>query len=183
MKPQEMVKEEFEAGAFPYLNSLYQMSFCLTRNESKAAELVQQTYLKSYQFCKQTSTRADYRKLLLKSLAEIFLHGLPDSASVEKKAPEYNTVRNDIEEESFSLDSVPCSILRKAIASVPADIRLMIILSIHWGLSYREIAEITDIDLEVVRVKMRTGRLRLRTLLVDRLLETENQGRLMFSAN
>lgn len=161
-----MLKEEFKAGAFPYLDSLWRMSVCLTRSESKAAELVQQSYLKSYKFWKKTSSRADYRKLLLKSLAEIFLFGLSDADSVQMRAPKHNTSSNDIEEESFSLDSMPCSILSKAIANVPADIRLMIILSIHWGLSYSEIADITGIALENVRAKMQAGRVALRNELI-----------------
>ena len=183
MKSRETLRKEFEAGAFPYLDSLYQMSFCLTRNESKAAELVQQSYRKSFDRWKQTSELADYRKLLLGALAEIFLSDLPDDERIEIAATDYHGNHNSPGEESFSLKAVPCSILGKAIAHVPADIRLMIILSIHWRLSYDEIAETMGIGLDNVRTKMRAGRQRLRALLIDDFMAMDKQDNPAMASN
>lgn len=107
MKSQEMLRKEFESGTFPYLDSLWRMSFCLTRNESKAAELVQQSYLKSFDKWKQASARLDYKKLLLKSLAEIYLLGLPGNEGTRTSSIDNSVEHSNTEEESFSHISAP----------------------------------------------------------------------------
>lgn len=167
MKFYESLSNDFKISALPYLDSLWQMSFCLTRDETKAAELVKQSYAKSLELWNRVAGQLDCRTLLLKSSAEIFLLGLPRDERIGLPTANYNMAHNnDAEGEPISPDSAPCSILSKAIANIPADIRLMIILSIHWGLSYNEIADITGIELEIVRAKMQSGRVALRNELI-----------------
>jgi len=173
MKSPETLRKEFEAGAFPYLDSLWQMSFCLTRSETKAEGLVQQCYRKSFDWWKKASAPIDFRKLLLKSLSEIYLTGLSGDDKSERQPADYGNYRY-IDEESVLPNPLPCNILSKAIALIPGDIRLLVVLSMHWGLSYCEIAEITGIEPNAVRAKMQAGRWRLRLELAKRFSKSAN---------
>jgi len=44
------LRDEFERVALPHLSHLYTAAFYLTKDKTEAEELVQQTYLRAFQF-------------------------------------------------------------------------------------------------------------------------------------
>jgi RNA polymerase sigma-70 factor (ECF subfamily) len=57
--------------------------------------------------------------------------------------------------------------LDRALAALPASMRLCVVLSYHERLSHREIAELTGMQLGTVKTNIRRGSKRLRELLSD----------------
>lgn len=174
MKSQETLRKEFEEGAFPYLDSLWRTSLWLTKSEDKASRLVQQTFVSAYKEWENSEPNSDYRSLLLKALSRAFIQTNNDKIRMVKLNPD-EAAAIDFGDSDFSaLKVIPCNALGKVFAGLSPEARLLVILSVCWRFSYDKIAELTSIEIHEVRAKMQIGRLKLRALLADSLIKSEN---------
>lgn len=165
-------REEFERaikGVFP---AIYSTAVRLTRNEENAKDLTQETLIKAY----QAYDRFDGRNLkawLLRILTNTFINQLrqgrrsPDSASIEDSAEALQAASSD----PLPLERVLAQTLdqdiEKALASLPEEYRIAVVLSDIEGLSYQEIAESLDVPIGTVRSRLARGRAILRSKLLE----------------
>ncbi len=180
------VRQELEAEALTYIDSLYRTALRMTRNPADAEDLVQETYLRAFrslhQFRPGTNLRAwifriltnayinEYRKRTrrptrasLDDLEEFYLydHLVDSGVQPQSERPE------DVVIERISTEDVINSL-----DELSEDFRNVVLLADVEGFSYREIAEILDIPIGTVMSRLYRARRRLQRLLYDFAVES-----------
>lgn len=175
------VRQELEAEALTYIDSLYRTALRMTRNPADAEDLVQETYLRAFrslhQFRPGTNLRAwifriltnayinEYRKRTrrptrtsLDDLEDFYLydHLVDSGVQPQSERPE------DVVLERISNEDVISSL-----EELSEDFRNVVLLADVEGFSYREIAEILDIPIGTVMSRLYRARRRLQRLLYD----------------
>ncbi|MCP4634435.1 MAG: sigma-70 family RNA polymerase sigma factor [candidate division Zixibacteria bacterium] len=148
------------------------MALRLTKNKADAEDLVQETFLKAYRFWHSFEKGSNCRAWLFKILTNLFITSYHKKTK-EKQKFTYDDVEshylynqledggnkaqiNDPEQHLFNqlLDDD----VKKAIDELPADFRIVVILSFLEGLSYQEIADVAGIQLGTVKSRLHRGR-------------------------
>jgi RNA polymerase sigma-70 factor (ECF subfamily) len=175
---QQRLDERFEREAIPLLSELYGGALRLTRNPTDAEDLLQETFLRAYRgfasFKEGTNLRAWLYRILTNAFINIY----------RKRQREPQTVSDsDVEEwylydklgaegaeasaEAQVLDSLPDEDVQEALASLPDQFRLAVLLADVEGFSYKEIAEILDVPIGTVMSRLHRGRRALERRLWD----------------
>lgn len=175
---QQRLDERFEREAIPLLSELYGGALRLTRNPSDAEDLLQETFLRAYRgfasFKEGTNLRAWLYRILTNAFINIY----------RKRQREPQTVSDsDVEEwylydklgaegaeasaEAQVLDSLPDEDVQEALAGLPDQFRLAVLLADVEGFSYKEIAEILDVPIGTVMSRLHRGRRALERRLWD----------------
>ena len=159
----------FERAVLPHLDAAYNLARWLTRNERDAEDVVQESYLRAFRFF-AGFRGGDARAWLLRIVRNTcytWLHAnrplqeatefdetlfSPDSRSPN---PEEAVLRND-----------RSALVRKALETLPANFREVLILRELEGLSYKEIAAITGMPAGTVMSSLSRARDRLRQVLM-----------------
>jgi len=160
----------FEAAAMPYLDSLYNTAYRMSRNAEDAEDLVQETFLKGYRSYGQFTPGTNLKAWLFKILKNTFINEYrrrqaapkksdfaeiedafesqlsPDAAG-QMKNPEEEALANAFDED-----------VQRALDLLPADYRMAVLLADIEGFSYREIAEILEIPVGTVMSRLYRGR-------------------------
>ncbi len=164
----------FDELALPQFASLYNHARWLTRDDSEAEDLVQETLTKalrafdSFQqgtnfrawiFRIQKNTFLTSRTALAASLTD-FLEDQPDVAevSIHGFTPEAEMIQMN-----------QAAILDAALGELPIPLREVILLSDMEEFKYREIAEILGVPIGTVMSRLSRARQTLRTLLAPHL--------------
>lgn len=175
---QQRLDERFEREAIPLLSELYGGALRLTRNPSDAEDLLQETFLRAYRgfasFKEGTNLRAWLYRIMTNAFINIY----------RKRQREPQTVSDsDVEEwylydklgaegaeasaEAQVLDSLPDEDVQEALAGLPDQFRLAVLLADVEGFSYKEIAEILDVPIGTVMSRLHRGRRALERRLWD----------------
>src|SRR3972149_1235217 len=169
---------EFEKAALVHLNSVFAVARRMTKNQTDAEDLVQETYLKAYRFFHRFQPGTNCRAWLLRILTNIFINKYRQKArepqSVEfQQAADYRLNqqllapnRNPDPEESL-WSQVGKEQIKKALETLPEEFRLAVVLCFVEGFSYDEIAEILGVRLGTVKSRIHRGRLLLKTQLLN----------------
>ncbi|NLT25584.1 MAG: sigma-70 family RNA polymerase sigma factor [Microbacteriaceae bacterium] len=169
--------ELFEEQALPLLDQLYGHAMRMTRNPADAQDLVQETFAKALaafgSFTQGTNLRAwlyriqtnlyinDYRKAqrapypnALEELEDWQLSG------AESYTADSGTASRSAEAEA--LDHLPSDAVKDALAGIPDDFRVAVLLADVEGFAYKEIAEIMGTPVGTVMSRLHRGRKLLR---------------------
>lgn len=128
-------------------------------NESLADDLSQQVFLQAWRKIRQIREPEKFAAWLKRiALNEWIDHQ-------RKRDPDWNT-EYDVETQQARQDATTVGMdLDNALAELPADVRLCIILSYHERMSHGEIAALTKMQLGTVKSHIRRGSKRLQALL------------------
>jgi RNA polymerase sigma-70 factor (ECF subfamily) len=163
----------FEQAILPHLGAAYNLARWLTRNAHDADDVVQEAYLRAYQFF-DGFHGGDGRAWLLRIVRNTCYTWL------EKNRPGSATAFDEERHSSDSREAGPEApliagedreLLRQALAELPDEYREAIVLRELEGLSYRDIAAVTGAPIGTVMSRLARGRERLRESLARRLPE------------
>lgn len=161
---------EFEREAMVHVDSLYRTARRMTRNEQDAEDLVQETYLRAFRsahtFQLGTNMRAWLFRILHNtyvnmnrakwSTSETSIEDLEDFYIYKRANPSANPLPESAEDEVFR-ELVDLDV-KSAIEELPEQFRIAVLLCDVEGLSYKEIAEATDVPIGTVMSRLSRGR-------------------------
>jgi RNA polymerase sigma factor (sigma-70 family) len=163
----------FEQAILPHLEAAYNLARWLTRRDQDAEDVVQEAYLRAFQFF-GSFRGGDGRTWLLTIVRNtcytwLQKNRLPEQATSfdEEKHSEAATV--DDSPEALLLWTEDVEALRDALGELPAEFREVVVLRELEELSYKEIARIAGIPVGTVMSRLARGRERLQQILVKRL--------------
>jgi len=176
-------KKKFETEALEYMDNLYYLALKFTKDEAKASDLVQDTYLKAFANYKKYREENNLKAWLFKILTNTFINDYRKKRR-ENLIMDYNDNENmyyNWLEESVKKDSVSPEDkyffkklgedIQKEIDALPDNFRMMILYADVYELSYKEIAEIIDAPIGTVMSKLFRARKMLQAGLYQRAKE------------
>lgn len=163
-------RAEFEALLLPHLDALYGTALRLTRSPQEAEDLLQDASLKAYRFLDRYEAGTNFKAWIFKILTNVF-------NSRYRKAQRDREIRQQVEDEGHQahvlgqgpareaqaaeeaiLDRLMSEDIQAALAALPAEFRMAVILSDVEEFSYKEIAEIMDCPVGTVMSRLYRGR-------------------------
>jgi RNA polymerase sigma-70 factor (ECF subfamily) len=173
-------EDVFNKEAMVHRAPLYHHALRLTRNETEAEDLVQETYLRAFRFWSRYEPGTNCKAWLFKILKNVYINHyrkdqkVPQSvdfASLEDN--HYETLIEDTfirrrgEPEVEFLEMDLKQEIAKALSSLPQEYQEAILLCLVEGYAYQEAADILGVAIGTIMSRVYRGR----RLLMTRLLE------------
>jgi RNA polymerase sigma factor (sigma-70 family) len=147
-----------------HLNAAYNLARWLTRNDTDAEDVVQEAYLRAFKHLRSFHG-SDSRPWLLAIVRNTFYTWLQQNRAPERQIPfdeEIHIAEDDhLNPEALLLQKANNQSVRQAIEELPDEFREVIVLRELEGLSYKQIADVTEIPVGTVMSRLARGRRRL----------------------
>ena len=169
----------FEEEALPFLDSLYNMAYRLTRNAEDAQDLVQETFFKAYKHYDKSQAGTNLKAWLFRIMKNSFINSYrkkqnqpPQSAFSDIEDSFENLVDQDAgrqikDPEQEILASVLDQDVQQALDALNDDYRMVISLVDLEGFSYKEAADILEVPVGTVMSRLYRGRRMLEQVLLE----------------
>jgi len=172
-------RERFSALVSQHLDGLFGASLRLTRNRTKAEDLLQETFLRAWRsfhtFRPGTNVRAWLYRILMNAYIdgyrkserepEVVDHEDVDEFYLYSKVHESEDFRRAGNPEEVLLNNLMDADVKGALQGLPEAFRNVLILADIEGFSYKEIAEILGIPIGTVMSRLHRGRRQLQVKL------------------
>lgn len=173
--PDRTAHEAFSANALTALDDVYRFARSLTRDESDAEDVVQETYLRAFRSWQTFQEGTDIRRWLFTIARNVFLRSrekaqrevtLDDDGAEAVDAAQASEVwlRRGLDPILASADLGPA--IQQALAAIPETFRSVVVLVDLEDQSYEDAAEVLGVPVGTVRSRLFRGR----KLLQERLM-------------
>jgi RNA polymerase sigma-70 factor (ECF subfamily) len=166
--------ERFEQAILPHLDAAYNLARWLTRNEQDAQDMVQEASLRAFRFF-DGYRGGDARAWLLTTVRNTCYTWLQQNRRSQAMTPfdeGIHTVDEDsLNPSSLVLKNADMEMLQRSLEQLPDEFREVIVLRDLEELSYKQIAEVTDVPLGTVMSRLARARARLKQILCSRVKE------------
>jgi RNA polymerase sigma-70 factor (ECF subfamily) len=171
------IQADLEREALPHHQALYAAALRMTRNEKDAEDLVQEALLRAYRFFDTFEAGTNCKAWLFRILTNVFCNQYRDRERENVILAEAESSSANLEQflggagadgrdtETALLGRMVSADVEQALAAVPADFRMAVILADLEDFSYKEIAEIMDCPAGTVMSRLYRGRKILQGLL------------------
>src|SRR5689334_5626431 len=157
----------FEREAIPWIDDVYRFALSLTRDESDADDVVQDTFLRAFRSWHTYMPGSDCRRWLFTICRNVFLRSRERARpTVELDAPEVDAAtagslyslaaKDGLDEMLARLDLGPA--ISKALSQIPEPFRATLIIVDVEDQSYESAAEILGVPIGTVRSRLFRGR-------------------------
>jgi RNA polymerase sigma-70 factor (ECF subfamily) len=182
-KAKSPAREAFEREALEHLDSLYGAALRLTRSESDAEDLVQDTFLRAYRFYDRFEAGTNMKAWLHRIQTNTFIN------RYRRKTRERNALDGAIAKPvgegvmsraAMRALSQPISTaerpllareIQNALDTLPEDYRIMILLADVEELSYREIADVVGCPIGTVMSRLHRARKAMQKQLIPQAID------------
>ena len=172
-------RERFQALAEEHLDSLFRAALRLTRNRTRAEDLLQETFLRAWRSFHTFKPGTNARAWLYKILMNAYIDGyrkatrepdIVDQEDVDEfylytKVQESDDFRRAGDPEEVLLSRLMDADVKGALDSLPDVFREVVVLADIEGFSYKEIAELLGIPIGTVMSRLHRGRRQLQVKL------------------
>jgi RNA polymerase sigma-70 factor, ECF subfamily len=162
----------FEEQMIPHLDALYRSAMGMTKNAGDAEDLVQDTYLRAFQFFGQFQGGTNARAWLFRIMTNLYINSYrrrtrePERVSYDDMEDFYLYNRlSDAQNQGISgspeeevVQRVQTDAIRAAIDRLPDEYRDTVVLADLNEFSYQEISEMLQIPIGTVRSRLSRGR-------------------------
>lgn len=177
----------FEQTALPHMDAAYNLAFWLLRNRADAEDVVQEAFLRAFR-AHASLKNEDIRPWLLTIVRNVAYRALSrrkrsgNVISFEEAFParsgeqpgEMNIASDTPSPEVLLIGEGNRTLVVTALAELSATYREVIVLREMEGLSYREIADLTDLPIGTVMSRLSRARAELRLILVAMIEKDES---------
>ena len=161
-----------------HIDALYRSALYLAKSDNNADDLVQETYLKAFKFLQDDKEIRNVKAWLFRILMNSFINkyrkdkrepSLVDFDSVEAfhESLQEEALAPSILDDESVLDNLMDDSIKKALLALPDDFRMVILLSIVEGFSYKEISKIVNCPVGTVMSRIYRGRKMLKEKLAS----------------
>jgi RNA polymerase sigma-70 factor (ECF subfamily) len=173
-------RADFEREAMPHLPALYGSALRLCRNEGDAEDLVQETLLRAYRFFDTFEAGTNCKAWLFRILTNTFSNGYRENEREQEILDEVESSDANLgqfvsagprDTESALLGHMVSKDVEQALATIPAEFRLAVVLADLEDFSYKEIADIMECPAGTVMSRLFRGRKMLQKLLYSYAIE------------
>ena len=180
--------QRFEALVLPHLDVLHYTALRLTRDESNAQDLVQETFLRAYRAMHQLTQEGSCRAWLMKIMMNIWLNQRQKRGrdAIGLDVNDLDLSSEDVAVWSHqSLPEAPdhaasrkqfCEDLDEALQQLPEAFRIVVMLADVEGLSYREVSELLQCPIGTVMSRLYRARQFLRKALWAHARRSQESG-------
>jgi RNA polymerase sigma-70 factor, ECF subfamily len=174
-------KPDFEREVMPHMRLLYGVALRMARIEGDAEDLVQETVLRAYRFWDTFEAGTNCKAWLLRILTNSFRNRYREREREQEIMGEAESCdahlgqfqgQNPRDAESALFGHMLSRDVEKALAALPTEFRLPVILADLEDLSYKEIAEVMECPAGTVMSRLYRGRKMLQKLLYDYAVES-----------
>ncbi|HEV2350512.1 MAG TPA: sigma-70 family RNA polymerase sigma factor [Terriglobia bacterium] len=159
----------FEQAVLPHLDAAYNLARWLTRNEHDAEDVVQEAYMRAFQFF-AGFYGMDGRGWLLTIVRNTCYTWLRKNRAGELSTPFDEEVHREEASspnpEELFLKNADRQHLQDALEKLPLEFREALVLRELEGLSYKQIADVTGVPVGTVMSRLARARDRLKDALV-----------------
>ena len=173
------MQEESKVGSFeqtvlPHLDAAYNLARWLTRNDYDAEDVVQEAYLRAFEYF-GGFYGTDGRGWLLTIVRNTCYTWLRRNRAKELSTPFDEEIHSDEDAssnpEEILLEKIDGQHLRGALEEMPVEFREALVLRELEGLSYKEIADISGVPVGTVMSRLARARDRLKASLGRRMMK------------
>ena len=166
--------ERFEQAILPHLDAAYNLARWLTRNEQDAQDMVQEASLRAFRFF-DGYRGGDARSWLLTTVRNTCYTWLQQNRRGQATTP-FDEGIHSVDEDSLNpsslvLKNADMEMLQQSLEQLPDEFREVIVLRDLEELSYKQIAEVTNVPLGTVMSRLARARARLKQILCSRVQE------------
>lgn len=158
----------FEDAVLPHLDAAHNLARWLTRNATDADDIVQEAYLRAFRFFGGFHG-TDGRSWLLAIVRNTCYTWMQHNRVTELSFPLDDDVHeiesNDLDPEALLDQKLAGHRVRQALEELPVEFREILVLRELEEMSYKEIADITNLPLGTVMSRLARGRKRLQKAL------------------
>lgn len=162
----------FEEAVLQHLDAAYNLACWLTRNETDAEDVVQEAFLRAFKFFSGFHGE-DGRSWLLAIVRNTSYTWMKHNRSPELSVPVGNELdeieSKDLNPEALLVQWADTLRVRQALKELPVEFREVLVLRELEEMSYRDIANITDLPLGTVMSRLARGRKRLQLALTNQM--------------
>ena len=180
-KEQQALQAAYYEEAVPHLDALYATALRLTKNESDAHDLVQETMLKAYRYFDKYEQGTNCKAWLFKILTNTFINRYRKNQKRKEflvdedfrplqeraEAPEKSPFEGEIESQEQMFHRLFGDEVKAALEEIPVDFRMVVLLADLQDFAYKEIAAIMDCPIGTVMSRLYRGRRMLQARLRD----------------
>ena len=165
-------RDAFERQAEKVFPSVFGTALRLTKSREDAEDLAQEAIVRAYDAFDRFDG-SNFKAWMLRIVTNLYINKYrkrqrgPQIASIEDDAIYEPAALSASETDHQVFDELVGEEVEKALASVPEDFRLAVLLSDIEGMSYQEIADIMNVPIGTVRSRLARGRAILRQQLYE----------------
>jgi RNA polymerase sigma-70 factor (ECF subfamily) len=155
----------------PHLDAAYNLARWLTRHEQNAEDVVQEAYLRAYQYFDRFEGDAGRAWLLriVRNTCYTWLdHNKPHQSALPLNEETREIALDAPDPEAGLQADVDRQVVKDAVAELTPDLREVIVLRELEQLSYKEIAVVTAVPIGTVMSRLSRGRQQLNQILVEK---------------
>lgn len=161
-------RAHFEQEVLPHLDAAYNLARWLTRNEHDAEDVVQEAYLRAWKFF--SSFRGGNGRSWLLTIVRRTCYTWMQHNRTNELMTVFDETQHSVEDavanpETRLLQRAQQQTLHQALEALPVELREIVVLRELEGLSYKEIAAITEVPLGTVMSRLARARKRLQQCL------------------